>query len=365
MVPTDGYLAHFEIDTDFGIFKAAGVPQVRQRVAEANAIRKLVETSKSDLFAEGMKRSLEQPIDAVKNLATKPVETVKRVPETVGHFFKKVGSSIERGAGKIKQAAQSEEKPSAGEVGGSLGESAMRVAGFDKARLETARQLGIDPYSDNRRLQEEIDKVTWAFFAGGLPLRIGAAAASAGIALTATNMVGLPDDIYALTQSELALRDAKALAAMRVGETAVKEFQIHPALSTTRRHRIVKALEALPGATGRERAIGLAKLCESPEQAEFFIEALELLARRQREGVADYRELQVFGRLPAGVLADGSLEIPAPVDHVTWTAQVAAFAGRDDLGEAPRRLVHTGVLSPAAAAGLSAAGWQTQGVPYP
>ena len=364
-VLTDGYLAHFEIDTDFGLLRAAGVPQVRLRVAEADAIRKLVETSKSDLFAEGMKRSLEQPIDAVKNLATRPVETVKRVPQTVGHFFSKVGSSIERGAGKVKQAVQNEEKPSAGEVGSSVGESAMRVAGFDKARLDTARQLGIDPYTDNRRLQEEIDKVTWAFFAGGLPLRIGAAAASAGIALTATNMVGLPDEIYALTQSELALRDAKSLATMGVEEVVVKEFQIQPVLSTTRRHRIVKALEALPRANGRARVVELANSCATAEMAEFFIEALELLARRQAGGAADFRELQVFGRLPAGVLADGSLEVPAPVDYVTWTEQVAAFAGRDDLGEAPRRLVHTGVLSPAAAAGFAAAGWQTLGVPYP
>ena len=164
-VPTDGFMSHFMIDTDFGTFEAVGVPQVKVRIAEAEAIRKLVETSKGDLFAEGLKRSITQPIDAVKNIAKDPVTSIKRAPKTVGHFFSKVGSSVERGVNKIKADGEAGESPSAGEIGN----AARNAAGFDKAKLDTARQLGVDPYSDNARLQEEMDKVTWAFFAGGLP----------------------------------------------------------------------------------------------------------------------------------------------------------------------------------------------------
>jgi hypothetical protein len=360
-VVTDGYMAHFEIDTDFGTFEAVGVPQVRVRVAESAAIRKLVDTSKSDLFAEGMKRSISQPIDAVKNIVTHPVDSVKKAPKTVGHFFSKIGASIERSANKAKAGSESGQSPSAGDIGN----AAKNAAGFDKAKLDTARQLGVDPYSDNARLQEEMDKVTWAFFAGGLPLRIGAAVASAGIALTATNMVGVPEETYALTQSELALRDQQSLAALGLKEADIKAFQIQPNLSTTRRHRIVKSLEALPQATGRGRIILLANACESPEHADFLIAALAMLQERQRSGAAQYKELHVFGRLPGAITAAGTLEVPAPVDHVTWTEQVAAFASRDDLGTAPRLLVHTGTLSPATTAGFAAAGWQAVAVPYP
>jgi hypothetical protein len=90
-----------------------------------------------------------------------------------------------------------------------------------------------------------------------------------------------------------------------------------------------------------------------------------MLAQRQRTGAADYKELHVFGRLPGATTATVMLEVPAPVDHVTWTEQVAAFANRDDLGTAPKSLIHTGKLSPATAAGFAAAGWQTVSVPYP
>ena len=140
-VATDGFLAHFKIDTDFGTFEAAGVPQVRSRIIEAEAIRKLVETSKSDLFAAGMKRSIEQPIDAVKNIVTRPVESVKQAPKTVGHFFSKVGASIGRGVEKVKKGNEEGKAPSAGDAGN----AAKNAAGFDKAKLDTARQLGVDP----------------------------------------------------------------------------------------------------------------------------------------------------------------------------------------------------------------------------
>lgn len=362
---TDGFMAHFEIDTDFGTFEAVGVPQVTRRITEAEAIRKLVETSKGDLFAEGLKRSITQPIDAVKNIAKDPVTSIKRAPKTVGHFFSKIGGSIERGVNKVKESTEGDGPgPSAGEIGSGIGNTAKNAAGFDKAKLDTAKQLGVDPYSDNTRLQEEMDKVTWAFFAGGLPLRIGAAVASAGIAVAATNMVGIPEETYALTQSELALRDNRSLAAMGLKEEDIQAFQIQPSLSTTRRHRIVKSLEALPAAAGRGRIILLANSCETPEQADFLIAALSMLADRQRTGTSDYKGLHVFGRLPGATTADGTLEVPAPVDYVTWTEQVAAFATRDDLGTASRVLVHTGTLSAATTAGFTAAGWKTAAVPY-
>lgn len=367
LVGTDGYMAHFEIDTDFGTFKAIGVPEAKRRIVEAEAIRKLVDTSKGDLFAEGVKRSIEQPIDAVKNIVTNPIKSVKQAPKTVGHFFSKIGGSIERGARKMQDSANSNEDPdvAAREMGAGLGQAAKNAAGFDKAKLDTAKQLGVDPYSDNARLQEEMEKVTWAFFAGGLPLRIGAAVASAGVAVAATNMVGIPEDTYALTSSELALRDAKTLNSIGASDSEIKTFQIQRALSTTRRHRIATLLQALPNAMGRANIVSLANACVDGDQADFLIGALAILAEQQRSGAANYVSIQVLGRLPAATTASGEIHVPAPVDHVTWTEEVAAFASRDDIPSGTRTLIHTGKLSPAATAGIAAAGWKTVAVPYP
>ena len=145
----------------------------------------------------------------------------------------------------------------------------------------------------------------------------------------------------------------------------IAAFQIQPALSTTRRHRMVKSLEAMPGAAGRESLIRLANACETTGQADFLVAAFSMLAERQRGGAADYKQLQVFGRLPAATTAAGVTEVPAPVDNVYWTEQVATFARRDDLGQGPKLLVHTGVLSEATKNGFRSAGWDTLALSYP
>ncbi len=364
-VVTDGFMAHFTIDSDFGTIEAVGVPQAKKRIGEVAAIRTLVETSKGDLFAEGLKRSIEQPIDAVKNIVSHPVDSVMAAPKTVGHFFSKIGSSVSTGFNRVKDKTRGDgSPPTAGEVGSGIGNAAKNAAGFDKAKLDTARQLGVDPYSDNPRLQEEMDKVTWAFFAGGLPLRVGAAVVSAGVAVAATNMVGIPDDTYALTAGELLLQDGRALAAMGISDQDIYPFKAQPMLSTTRRHQIVVALEALPKTRGRGRVIQLVNACETVEQADFLVGALKILARQQQAGTADYASIEVIGRLPGAMTTAGELHVPAPVDYVTWTEQVAGFCQRDDLGQAPRVLVHTGIFTPPAAEGFNAAGWKLLALPY-
>ncbi len=124
------------------------------------------------------------------------------------------------------------------------------------------------------------------------------------------------------------------------------------------------ALEALPNTKGRGKIILLANACETPEHADFLIGALTILSQQQRSGKADYASIEVIGRLPGAMTSGGELQVPAPVDYVTWTEQVAGFARRDDLGTAPRVLVHTGRFSPVAAEGFKSAGWSMIPVPY-
>jgi hypothetical protein len=61
-----------------------------------------------------------------------------------------------------------------------------------------------------------MEKVAWAFFAGGLPLKVGVSVAggAASKILNATEFVGLPDDLYQLNSSELDFRDRSTLKSM-------------------------------------------------------------------------------------------------------------------------------------------------------
>ncbi|MEM1082495.1 MAG: hypothetical protein AAGI48_00095 [Verrucomicrobiota bacterium] len=360
--PSDGYLTHFTIDSNFGQFECAGEQEVRERIQEIDAIARLAEVSRSDLFAEGMKRSIEAPIDAVKNIVDDPEETVKKLPKTVGHFFSKVGSSIENTAKRVgHNISENDDGVDGGDVaaaGRGIGNAAKSVAGFDKAKLDTARQLGVDPYSDNQRLQEEMEKVTWAFFAGGLPLRVGAMAASGGAsaALTATKTAGLPEEIYDITPGELALRDRNSMTAMGVPPQVIDEVFLNQAFSISIRHGIIRTLEKFPAGPGRTEVLRAAASVEQRRQADFIYEALQQLAKRH--ALKPYVEIKVLGRLPGGLTADNFLEVAAPVDYVSWTQKVAEFARRNDLTGASKRLLLGGRLSLAAKRGFESAAWQ-------
>lgn len=355
-VPTDGYMAHFTIDSDYGEFQCIGTNQAQARIREMEAIGKLMAVSKSDLFAEAVKRSIEQPIDAVKNIVKNPVDSVKAVPKTVGHFFKKVGTSVGNAAANLRDRSEGGEESGSGT---NFSGAAKGVIGFDSAKLECAKQLGVDPYTDNARLQDEIEKVAWVFFSGGLPLRIGAAVASGGasVALTATKVVGLPGEIYALTPGELNLRNQQAMEAMGVRDATVRKFLANEALSITLRRSIIRSLQALGDVKGRAAVIEVAAACDMRRQVEFLDQALALLMQHHASGQAPCVALEVLGRLPGALDAAGVLHIPAPVDYLSWTLEVAEFAQRDDLVGRKPVLLLAGGASERTRSELATLGW--------
>lgn len=352
----DGYLIHFTVDSDFGTYQCVGVSELRRRIGEIEAIAELVKVSKSDLFAEGLRKSVETPIAAVKGIASDPGGAIKQVPHSVGHFFGKVGSGIGNAARKAGEK-EGGKIPEPGSVGRGVGKIVRSAAGFDKAKLECAKQLGVDPYTDNERLQEEMDKVTWAFFAGGLPLRIGVTIAGGGVSriLGATEFVGLPETLYQLTASELDYRDRNSLKEMGVPPEEVDAMFANPSLIRSVRHQLVSTLAAIP-VEGRLSIVEQITACDSVWRARFFHDALQLLLWRHQ--TSPYRGLGVHGRLSVGIAPDGAIEIPAPVDYVVWTEEVADFASREDIARYQRRLILQGNLSEETKTQLESAGWE-------
>lgn len=356
LVPTDGYLAHYTVDSYFGTFEITGTTQLRTCVQEIHAIARLSAISRSDVFTEGLKRSLEQPIDAAKNLVTRPVDTVKALPSTVGHFFRKVGNSVSSAGASIRERANGE-GAGGGNAGQALARAGKGIIGYDNARFDCARQLGVDPYSDNPRLQEDMDKVSWVFWSGGLPLRVGAMATGASMAVTATKFAGLPEDIYSLSPAELSLRNNTAMDALLVPGRTQRAFNTNPSLTLSLRHSILVSLAFLDGAKGRADVIGLAAECEDRQQARFLEETLRLMARRQANGAPNVREIRLIGRIPAAVDSSGALVLALPVDYVSWTAEIAEMVNRDDLKGLNPEVLYTGSFSPLATRQLTRIGW--------
>lgn len=361
--PSDGFMIHFTIDSNYGEIQCNGMNELAERLNELKAIKTLVETSRTDLFADGLKRSIEAPIDAVKNIAEDPEGALRKAPATVGHFFKKVGSSISNASDKVedKWANRDKNKDSAEAIedaGKGLGKSAKSIAGFDKAKLDCARKLGVDPYSDNALLQSEMEKITWAFFAGGLPLRLGVSAVSGGAsaAMTATKTVGLPEDIYDVTPSELLLRDRESMLTLGASETLIEAVFRNQDLSIAQRHSIIEALKEFPKNGDRLNALGIAANCLSKEQARYLNQVMMKLKAQNKK--TPYAALTTVGRMPAGVTKEGIVEIVAPVDYISWTPRIADFAQAPKMPQMKYRALIYGQMSSKAKSGFKAAGWQ-------
>lgn len=360
---TDGYMAHFIIDSDYGTFECVGVDETRQRIHEVGAIDHLAEVSKSDVFAEAVKKSIEQPIDAAKQVIKHPKEAVKQVPKTVGHFFKRLGSAIGQAADEIKDRVEErgadEPAPPRESVRKKISDGFKGGIGFDKAKLECARQLGVDPYTDNEELQERLDKVAWVYFAGGLPVNVGLAAASGGasLAVAATGILGRPEELFTLTPDELAYRNRESLRALGLPEETQKRFMETADLPLSHKRAILLALEDLAPAENRAGIVDLALRCHTQDQVRFLARSLELLAARQRSGDARYTRLVVADRVPAAIEASGALHVPALVDCISWTEEAADFARRDDLRSQRPVLLLSGQITDRALLGFKENGW--------
>jgi hypothetical protein len=66
----------------------------------------------------------------------------------------------------------------------------------------------------------------------------------------------------------------------------------------------------------------------------------------------------MVAQIPAGVTENGTIEVVAPVDYLSWTSRVAQFASIEKIPEKSYRIIISGQMSPRSRSGFTAAGWQ-------
>jgi hypothetical protein len=147
------------------------------------------------------------------------------------------------------------------------------------------------------------------------------------------------------------------MESMGVADDVSRRFSSNEALSITLRRSIIRSLQALGDVKGRAAVVEVAANCENRRQVEFLDQALVLLAQRQQSGKSAVASLEVSGRLPVALDAAGVLQIPAPVDYLSWTPEVAEFANRDDLLGRKPVLLLAGGASERTRREITALGW--------
>ena len=165
-VINDGYQNHYKIYSKFGEFSVVSTAKLWKRIREINAIAVMDQVKVGKEFLDSFKEGGLKTLSGAKDLITKPVRTVFGTIAGVGKVFKSAGQNLF--GSKRSKAEESRLKD---------------VIGFSKVKRDYAHQFSVDVYSRNRALQDRLDDITWAGYAGGLSMSAAMMPISGGIGM--------------------------------------------------------------------------------------------------------------------------------------------------------------------------------------
>jgi hypothetical protein len=348
-VTNDGFMNTYKIDSKFGTFTVVSSALLRKRIREINAMENMDKLKGTKEYGDAIKESALSTLVTAKDMVFKPVKTLGEAATGVGLLFRRAGDSL-FGA-KRSDAEESKFKD---------------LIGFATYKREYAHELGVDVYSRNEVLQDRLNEITWAGYAGGLTVSAAMAAVpgGAGIAMTAIGMTRFTTEVFKNTPpSDLRRMNSEKLKAMGVDAHAIDMFINDSIFSPREQTLLVSALDEMKGVGDRVRFVQLAALTHNADMAFFRQRQAEMYAGYHK-AVAPIARFVSVGQLAAALAQNGALVFNIPVDYMVWTEHLAQLVANTDLlvkqlpGITQKQLWVTGALSPRARAELQRLNWK-------
>lgn len=363
-VLVDRFLGSFELSTKSGRFRVVGVDMLAIRERELHAIDELRKVESSSAFGDAVAKSAAAPVKLAGSLVTDPGATVENIASGAGTVLGRIGYSVKSGlqnAGDTLAGSspdQNTQKPSgdADEPPSFIGDP----LGYNRARREWAKQLGVDPYTSNPVLRPLLDRAASATFAGNFTvgLAVGAVAAPLNYATSFEGTV--KDSVWNHPPGDLAKSNDEALTRMGVPAAVVRAFLRNRWFTPTLQTALVSTLGELNAASGRDSVVRAASTISGEVPARFLVRAVALLDQFNR--ATPVTQVRVRGIVPIGQSKSGEVVAAAAVDYLYWNEEAAAFANAPELAAAKRTLLVQGQVSPLAAMEFARAGWRIRNV---
>ena len=302
-VGADGYMYHYVVDSRYGGFEVVGSGALRKLAREIWAIGELREITGSEAFAKALANQATKPLQFAKNAVTKPAETLTGVPKGVGRLMSNVTTAVSNTPDPSQDSRTKE---------------LLLVGGFKR---DYAARYGVDPYSSNRVLQEELDKIgkaaafgSWTASAATMPI-----GGTAGAVLTTT---GLSQSFNNVLQNEPPSRirtiNEGKLAQIGVPSDLAKRFLDHPVYTPRHDLILVDSLARLGNARGREAYLKAALVAQDEDEANFFVYTAQIM-RGCHERVSPITQISMLETLPIAQTRSGVALIPFALDYGVWT----------------------------------------------
>ncbi len=312
-VTTYGFDYQFTMGSPFGLYEVHGEDMLRIRQKEMGALAALEEMKKSKHFAKGVKEATKSPFKGVYKLITNPVDTVPGVGKGTWRFMTRYGEMTKGGRGELEESV------------------AKEIIGFSGVKRELGYKLGVDVYSSNKKLQEELNSVSWAGFSGGATAKLGLMAISlasetAGFIVSGTSFINNMNEILRDSAPEdLRRLNRKKLKKMGVEKSDIKLFLRHAWYSPRHTTIIVHALAEMEGVKGRDQFITQASFAENERDA-FFFQRLAEMMRGYHIHVTPVTEIIPVRSIVVAYTAEKNIVVTLPVDYLYWTETLAIGA---------------------------------------
>jgi hypothetical protein len=309
-IRNDGYTNTYNIESNFGPFVAYGNSMLNVRLQEIEGIAALKEVSSSEAFAKAAAGKLTQPITSAKKMVEDPKGTVKGIPGGIKNKFENIGRFAKKATKKEEKPVDPEEEE-VEEAGG--GESvAKAVLGVTVAHRKWAQQAGVDPYSTNPVLQDELNRLAKVDAAAGLTVRV--ATKDVPGVRTLNRVYNLA---WGMDPQELQKLNEKRLKEMGVDPKVSTTFLDNKHLTVTHQTSIIASLYELPQTQNRTEFLRAAANAESERDAFLYSDSATMIASMKKSGQA----ITSFVPNPRiAVLRSGNrLVAVVPADHLSYT----------------------------------------------
>ena len=348
-VVNDGAQHHFVVLSNFGPFPSIGTTMLRNRIVESEAIAALKDVRGSEVFTNALGFQVLHPFRGAKMLVMEPGRVARSVGGGLLEFLAMPGRFLNF------------------ELSDSEDSVTKSTIGFSYMKRRLAFQFGVDPYSSNRVLQDELDELAWIAFTADLAPQVGYFFMPGGAILwmtfSATRWTSyLDEQVRDFSPGDLRARDRGKMGKMGVNEEDINRFFLNPHYSPRHWIIITTALEELSDVNDRGAFLAVASEANSEELVLFYQQVAEMM-RAYHLHVGSVDRLLALPRIPALYTKDHALVVMLPVDHLFWTSRVALVAqtltapvpGR--LPVARRELWIAGSVSTRARQELESLGW--------
>ena len=309
---TNGLMTRFTIDSSFGQFTVNEEDLLRIRIKEINALAELKKISKTNAFGEGIKQTLLSPVTFFKNLFKKPETTMEGIPQGFQQEMTQISDMMDHDRSHLDDSKGRE------------------FIGFSKLKRQLAYTLGVDVYSSNQILQDELDRVAWSSYAGGMGMNLALLPIpGAGLILMGMSFSNSMNSLFRdKTPEELGRINKEKLKQLGLGKDLITQFLTNPWYSPRHETILVEALTQMRGVRDRGQFLRIAIGAKAEEEALFFQRLAEMMADFHRHVVPLAAIVVVPKPWLVAYSTDRALVAFLPWTFLRWTPSVEAATDR-------------------------------------